>query len=192
MKKHFTVIILFVASQILIAQSDRSAKSVIVESNSKIGVLDPDHPDYKNGEHTIITALVDKNWNGDGMLMGKEATFTMDWQHVLNDQFVKLEFQNKRKSGNNEDIIFSATAFYKIVNDSTVVGNWFDNRGISFPLTGTIHENELIILWGNAETEMGKTIYRCTSNNEITVEDFILRNEKYIKFGYATYNRKDN
>jgi NRPS condensation-like uncharacterized protein len=191
MKKYRTLIALVVASLMLNAQSDKTSKLVMGESNSEIGILDDDNPDYKNEEHSIITVLVNKNWNGIGMLMGKKATFTMDWQRVLGNQFIKLEFQNKRKSGNTEDIIFRATAFYKIVNDTMVIGNWFDNRGISLPLKGSIKENELTILWGNDETEMGKTIYRYTSNNEITVKDFIMNNGKYIKFGYATYNTKD-
>jgi len=191
MKKHISVIILVVASLTLNAQSDKTPKSVVEETSSGIGILDADNPDYKNEEHSIITALVNKNWNGIGMLMGKKATFTMDWQRVLGNQFIKLKFQNKRKSGNTDDIIFRATAFYKIVNDTMVVGNWFDNRGMSLPLKGSIKKDELTILWGNDETEMGKTIYHYTSNNEITVEDFIMNNGKYIKFGYATYNTKD-
>ncbi len=191
MKKYITVIVLIFASLVLNAQSDKTSKSVVGKSNSEIGILDANNPDGENSEQSIITALVNKHWNGVGMLMSKKATFTMDWQRVLGNQFIKLEFQNKRKSKNNKDIIFRATAFYKIVNDTTVTGNWFDNRGMSFPLKGHIKENELTILWGSNETEMGKTIYRYTNDNIITVEDFIMNNGKYYKFGSATYNTKD-
>ena len=168
MKKSITVIISIIVSLVLNAQND------------------------KQREYSILTALIDKNWTGNGVLMGKEATFTMDWYRVLDNNFIKLEFQNTRKSVNNEDIIFRATAFYKIVNDTMVVGNWFDNRGMTFPLKGSIKKNELIIFWGNDETEMGKTIYHyINDNNEITVEDFVMNNGKYLKFGNATYNIKD-
>ena len=78
--------------------------------------------------------------------MGNDATFTMDWQRTLNNSFLKLEFQNKQKLGDNRYIVFNATAFYKIVNDTTVVGNWFDSRGVTFPLKGSLKENELIII----------------------------------------------
>ena len=148
--------------------------------------------DDKQKEYSIITALIDKNWIGSGVLMGKEATFTMEWQRVLRNKFIKLEFQNKRKLGDNEYLVFRATAFYKIVNDTMVVGNWFDNRGMSFPLKGSINENELTILWGNDDTEMGKTIYHyLRDNNKITVEDFVMNNGKYSNFGNASYNVKD-
>ena len=34
---------------------------------------------------------------------------------------------------------------------------------------------------------MGKTIYQYTANNEITVEDFVMKNGEYFKFGSARY-----
>jgi hypothetical protein len=169
MKKYITILVLLIVSFGLNAQSSDL--------------------DNKKKEHSIITALLDKNWTGTGVLMGKEASFTLDWQRVLRNQFIKLEFQNKRKSTDNEYIVFKATAFYKIVNDTMVVGNWFDNRGMTFPLKGSIKENELTILWGNDETEMGKTIYRyINDSNRISVEDFVFSNGKYLKFGTADYN----
>jgi len=172
MKKYITVFVLVIISLGLNAQSGNQ--------------------DDKQGEYSIIAALIDKNWTGAGILMGKEATFIMDWQRVLGNKFIKLEFQNKRKSGDNEYIVFKATAFYKMVNDTMVVGNWFDNRGMTFPLKGSINENELAILWGNEETEMGKTIYHHKKdNNEIIVEDFVKKNGKYSNFGSATYYVKE-
>lgn len=171
MKKYIAIIVLVIISLGLNAQSSNQ--------------------DEKQKEYSIITALIEKNWNGSGILMGKEATFTMDWQRVLSNKFIKLEFQNKRKLEDDKDIVFRATAFYKIMNDTMVVGNWFDNRGVTFPLNGYIIENEMTIFWGNDETERGKTIYSYTTNNVITVEDFIMNNGKYIKFGNATYNVKD-
>lgn len=147
--------------------------------------------DDKQKEFAIIKALLENNWEGSGILMRKEATFSMEWQRVLNNKFMKLEFHNKRKSADNENIVFKATAFYKIVNDTTVIGNWFDNRGVTFPLNGSVNEHEMTILWGNEETEMGKTIYSYSGDHTIAVEDFILSNGEYYKFGSATYNAKD-
>ena len=172
MKKYITTLVFVIISLGLNAQSGNQ--------------------ENKQKEYSIITSLIDKNWTGSGFLMGEEATFTMDWQRVLNNNFIKLEFENKRKSENNEYIVFSATAFYKIVNDTMIVGNWFDNRGMTFPLKGSIKKNELTIIWGNDETEMGKTIYHYINHNIIiTVEDFVMNNGKYYKFGNATYNIKD-
>jgi len=153
-----------------------------------IGSLALNAQNNKQQEHSILKELVDKKWIGNGVLMDKEATFNMQWQNVLDNTFLKLEFKNKRKSDTNEIIIFKATAFYKIVNDTEIVGNWFDNRGITFPLKGTIKKNELTILWENDEIEKGKTIYHYIKDrNELIVEDFIMINEKYTEFGKTTY-----
>ena len=141
-------------------------------------------------ENSIISVLVDKKWNGNGILIGKEATFMMHWQKVLQDNFIKLEFQNERKSDSGKDIVFTATAFYKKVNDTTVVGNWYGNRGVTFGLKGTTKENELTIFWGDENTEMGKTIYRY-SGDGIYVEDYIMNKGKYSKFATASYTVSD-
>ncbi|MBG6129486.1 uncharacterized protein YifN (PemK superfamily) [Aquimarina sp. EL_43] len=112
----------------------------------------------------------------------------MDWQSLWDGKFIKLDFQNKRKAKDNGEIVFLATAYYKIENDGKVVGNWFDNRGVSFPLRGTINDNVMTILWGSEETEKGKTIYHYHINSDkITVEDFILNKGEYFKFGNAIY-----
>ena len=146
--------------------------------------------DDKQKEHPIIKALIENNWIGTGVLMGNEATFTMDWHRVLGNKFIKLEFQNKRKSENNESIVFNATGYYKIVND-TILGTWFDNRGMTFPLKGSLEENNLTIVWGTDDTEMGKTIYQYINDNKISVQDFVMNNGNYFKFGSATYSIKE-
>ena len=40
-------------------------------------------------------------WEGTGTLFGNSATFRMEWQSVLNEKYLKLNFQNqfKDKSG---------------------------------------------------------------------------------------------
>jgi len=43
-------------------------------------------------EYSIIDELIDESWTGSGTLMGQEAIFTMDWQRVLGNKFIKLEF----------------------------------------------------------------------------------------------------
>ena len=148
--------------------------------------------DVRQNEYPIIDALLDSNWSGAGHLMGKDATFTMDWKRVLSNKFIKLEFQNKWISEDDERIIFKATALYQIVNNNMLVGSWFDNRGMILPLSGTINENELTILWGNEDTEMGKTIYYYNkATKKITVADFVMTEGKYAAFGSATYVKND-
>ncbi len=123
--------------------------------------------------------------------MGSEATFNMRWQWQLDNSFISLEFQNKRKLANGDDVVFKASAYYKPTSDSTVEGYWFDSRGISFPLKGTISDNTLTINWGSPETEQGITTYKLTEDSRIHVIDYISKNNQRIQFGEVLYEKNE-
>jgi hypothetical protein len=111
----------------------------------------------------IVDKLVSKPWEGSGVLMGSPADFKMNWEWTLNKQFLRLTFQNKRKAENGNEQIFMAEAFYKPVNDSLVKGSWFDSRGLSFPLSGTIEDRKLTVLWGSPKPKKAKQFIRWTA-----------------------------
>ena len=128
------------------------------------------------------------NWEGSGTLYNSGATFSMEWEQVLNKQFYRLNFLN---SLNNGAFSMSAHGYYKIDGDS-VTGYWLDSRGVSFPLTGVIEEQMLIIHWGTADFEQGRTEYVLLASGEIEVKDFVLRNGEYAQFGNAIYQQKQD
>jgi len=130
------------------------------------------------------------DWTGKGTLMGQTASFTMQWSWQLEHQFLRLKFQNMRIPKDRTPQTLTAHAYYSITNDSTVIGTWFDSRGITLPLSGTIKDDVLTIFWGDSETEQGKTIYTYdTARNKMGVTDYILSAEKYHKFGTAVYEK---
>lgn len=126
------------------------------------------------------------SWEGKGTLMGSEAHFKMNWNNVLDDQFLKLEFTSKGTS-NGEEILFHAMAMYQ--PDENWKGTWFDSRGIRFDVNGTAEENTLTVEWGSPEIEQGRTVYSIRGENEMTVTDYINQNGTYSKFGEAVYHR---
>ncbi len=136
---------------------------------------------------TIFDQFEGNKWTGTGTLMGSPATFTMVWSQELDGAFYHLSFENRRKGQEASDIVFKAEAYYRMGEDSSVVGSWFDSRGITLPLTGEATKEELTILWGSPETEQGKTVYTLKSDDTVQVTDYILRGEEYLKFGEATY-----
>lgn len=129
-------------------------------------------------------------WKGSGTLLGSEAEFMMNWQSVLENQFLKLEFQNKRTSDNGDELILTSHAYYQIKSDSLFKGTWFDSRGITFPVRGILKDSTFTVNWGSPETEQGKTIYTLTSEAEVTVTDFFLKETTYVKFGEAIYQQR--
>lgn len=142
------------------------------------------------GNQELIQSITENSWQGKGVLMGVSATFKMDWEFVLDKQFLKLNFSSTRLGTDRSKITFGAHAYYKI-DESKIIGNWFDSRGIVLSLTGEINGNQLMILWGSVDTEQGKTIYTLVNENKISVKDYILQNEKYVKFGEANYTHVD-
>ena len=127
------------------------------------------------------------SWEGSGTLMGSETDFKMNWDKILDGQFIRLTFTSKR-TANEEEILFHASATYR-PNDENWQGTWFDSRGISFDVTGTVEEYALSVEWGSPDIEQGCTVYEMTGENEMTVTDYVNQNGTYSKFGEAVYQK---
>ena len=137
-----------------------------------------------------LTELITAHpWSGSGTLMGSPAAFEMHWQWELDERFLKLEFKNSRQTADGREISFRAHAYYRVVGDSLLEGNWFDSRGVTFPLQGLIKGNEITVEWGSEETEMGRTVYVLKSPGEMAVTDYVFSDGRYSKFGEAAYKK---
>ena len=128
-------------------------------------------------------------WEGQGKLFGLDATFSMTWESVLGQQFVRLTFQNSIETDSGTARTLKAQAFYKPTGTAEFEGTWFDSRGVVQPLRGSVEAETLTVLWGTPETEQGRTIYRLVDKNQIEVEDFVLRDGEWAQFGSASYRR---
>lgn len=135
---------------------------------------------------TFFDTATKKKWKGEGILLGAEATFEMKWGKVLGGQFYQLTFQNERITETGK-ITFNAMGFYKPKEDGLFEGTWLDSRGLSFPLKGTVANNQLVVDWGTPDTEVGKSIYTINTDGTISVEDYIQQEGKSTNFGKATY-----
>lgn len=124
-------------------------------------------------------------WTGMGSLFGQEATFTMHWENILENKFMKLTFMNQFKDKSGNEMSMHANGYYDLDQNK---GYWFDSRGMMLPLKLELNENSLTVLWGDASAEKGKTIYTL-NKGEIDVQDFVFRNDQYIPFGKANYKK---
>ena len=138
-------------------------------------------------DQDLVQKLTSKTWSGKGALMGTDAVFEMKWSWSLDNAFLTLEFMNERMGSNGEFITFKANSFYKIDDEGEISGTWFDNRGITFPLSGKLDDHKMTINWGSPETEEGRTVYQLNDNGGITVTDYIQRDGEYLRFGGAEY-----
>ncbi len=126
------------------------------------------------------------HWEGKGTLMGNPATFRMQWSTSLNNQFIQLKFSNSFTDKQGIMRTLESRAYY---NFNTRQGVWVDSRGVILPLKLEFTSNTLTVLWGNTQTEQGKTIYK-VEKSTIKVEDHVLNKGNYFLFGTASYNKK--
>ncbi|MDT7831639.1 hypothetical protein RQM59_04565 [Flavobacteriaceae bacterium S356] len=141
-----------------------------------------------NSEDTRQTLLKEilGRWEGKGTLMGNQATFQMQWNTALNNKFVQLTFSNTFTDKQGITRTLASKAYYNL---NTKKGVWIDSRGMILPLALDFTTDTLTVLWGDAHTEQGKTIYK-VADNDIQTEDYVLKNEQYFLFGRASYVRK--
>lgn len=137
------------------------------------------------GQNEEFLKTFSGNWKGEGQLFGTLAKFEMTWTETLGSQFIRLEFQNSFER-NSVTYEMQAMAMYRF-GDAKISGTWYDSRGQTLPLTATYENHTLTVLWGDENTEQGKTVYKLTDYKEIVVTDFVLKEGVYSEFGKAKY-----
>jgi hypothetical protein len=126
------------------------------------------------------------DWQGAGEVRGMASAQLMSWEPVLDGKFLRLSFDNRMTADDGTEWRFSAQALYRIQDDGTIAGNWFDSRGARFPLTGSIGEDDtLTILWGTEDTERGRTSYRLTATGLEVTDEVMTEEGGWRVFGRA-------
>jgi hypothetical protein len=130
-------------------------------------------------------------WQGTGEVRGMESAQRMSWEPVLDGQFLRLSFDNRMSGEDGREWHFSAQAFYRIEDDGTIAGTWFDSRGVSFPLSGSIGEDDtLTISWGTDDTERGRTSYRLAAAGLEVTDEVLLPEGGWRTFGRTRLTRQ--
>ena len=113
----------------------------------------------------------------------------MEWEWVLEQQFVSLTFENRIQDADGTERILKAQAFYRLIEAGRFDGTWFDSRGIVPPLEGNAEQSILTTLWGTPETEQGRTVYHFLDESRVEMEDSVLEGDQWHPFGHAIYRR---
>lgn len=117
------------------------------------------------------------DWQGTGEVRGMASVQQMSWQPVLDGSFLRLTFDNRMSAADGKEWQFQAHGYYRIQDDGTITGTWFDSRGASFPLSGTVDDGStMTIQWGTGDTERGRSSYRLAAG-ELEVTDEVLSRE---------------
>ena len=137
-----------------------------------------------------LFAALTGHWQGTGEVRGMPSKQEMRWEPVLDGQFLRLSFDNRMTAPDGKEWRFQAQSYYRVQADGAIAGTWFDSRGVSFPLVGTVEPGgALTILWGTAETERGRSSYRISDAGLEVIDEVQGPDGAWRTFGRTTLTR---
>ena len=121
-------------------------------------------------------------WRGTGTMFGNPSEATLSVRPVLGGRFLELGY---RAGG------FEGRAMYHFIDGGRWRAQWFDNRGMSFPIEAFYIERSLTAEWGSAETEQGRTLYLLRPDGRLSVTDSVRRDGAYRVFSSHLFEKAD-
>ena len=130
------------------------------------------------------------SWAGEGKAFGRPSRPEMKWESTLNGKFIKLSYRTLIQTPKGDEV-FEGHGYYKSLGAGKYQGNWFDSQGSSHPISAVFANDALTANWGTQQTELGKTIYRLTSPDEMELIDSVQKKDgTWQEFGRARLKRK--
>lgn len=152
----------------------------IVGSTISIGANAADSLDFLKGE-----------WSGSGTMFGSDASIRQSWRPALNGAFTTLHLRVRIAGENGTNLVFEGTGYYQELPDETLSGVWLDSNGDLYPLQATVESKTLTVLWGNEETESGRSSYQLLEDGSLKVVDSVAEEDGNLRdFAYAALSRR--
>ncbi len=130
-------------------------------------------------------------WQGTGTTSGMPSVQRLQWEPVLDAAFVRLTLENRMTTKEGQEWRFQAQAFYKVSPDGGITGTWFDSRGLTFPLAGSVDAaGVLTIAWGSDDTERGRSHYRIADGALEVTDEAQGKDGALAVFGRSTLKRE--
>jgi len=135
----------------------------------------------------MVFAKLEGRWIGSGVLLGRPAEFTMDWQ-IGTEGFVRLVFSNAwvGEEGNRTPVLSSEATY--LPGESSALGVWLDDRPQRLTLEAALTDSTIMTSW-TAEAEEGRTEYVVRSPEEVVVRDIVYVDGSERPFAEAIYRR---
>jgi hypothetical protein len=147
-------------------------------------------PAMGQGEKSIRN--FEGTWVGSGKSMGMTSSMQLKWEWVLDQKFLRLTLNNEMQSSGGQKQNFAGHAYYQpSTAGDKFTAQWFDSRGISFPITGSFDGTTLTSDWGSPDKEEGRSIYKLIDAETMEVVDSVkLKDGTWREFGRATVKRQ--
>lgn len=123
------------------------------------------------------------SWSGPCDAWGVQATCTSTWRSGLNPVLVVQDYAIV--GAEDEAPIFAGRGLYRIV-DGQVNGVWEDSRGVIQDLSGSYKDGVLRVIWGEAQTEIGRSVY-AWEDGSLNAKDSVLTDDGWRDFMTISY-----
>lgn len=127
-------------------------------------------------------------WRSDGNAFGQPAQSTMQWGPVMDGCFWQLSYVIETNPDTDSANTFNGRGIHRHMEGS-VSGQWIDNWGAMHDLRGSVSDTELIVFWGEATDQLGRSRYELTEDGAIQVTDWILTDEGWQQFNDNRFER---
>ncbi|MFT3805870.1 hypothetical protein [Arenimonas sp.] len=132
-------------------------------------------------------------WQGKGEVRGMSADVRLRFEATLDGQGRRLSFHNTMTDMHGKAWLFLAEAIYLCAPDGNCRGQWQDSRGMVLPLSTRSQADRVIVDWGDADSERGRTTYRVMPDGSLEIEDEVLdKSGAWKVFGRTKARRLGN
>jgi hypothetical protein len=111
------------------------------------------------------------HWRGVGTVRGMQADIDLTFRPALAGQAHHLRFSNLMRGEDGREWRFLAEATYLCSDAGVCRGHWYDSRGAILPLTARSQARALVVEWGDAATERGRTTYAIQDDGALAIID---------------------
>ena len=134
-------------------------------------------------EQAAAPASMLGHWSSDCDAWGVPATCTATWSVGKHQSHLVQDYAISRQADGVQ--IFAGRGLYRFDN-AAVDGVWEDSRGVIQHLSGTYDNGQLKVIWGDAQTEIGRSIYTF-DDNVLSVRDAVLTDQGWREFMSIDY-----
>jgi hypothetical protein len=131
-------------------------------------------------------------WQGNGEVSGMRATIALRFRPAFGGRGYHLDFENRMRGKDDKALVFAAEALYRCDVDGTCRGHWYDSRGMILPLSATTEDDRLVVNWGDASTERGRTSYRLDDGTLRITDEVLGKDGAWRVFGTTTAERAED
>lgn len=128
-------------------------------------------------------------WHGTGEVRGMAATLTLAFAPALGGRAHRLSFDNRMRAADGREWPFAAEAVYLCDGGAACRGHWYDTRGAILPLAAREQADALVVDWGDAASERGRTTYRLDAEALEVTDEVLGKDGEWKVFGRSRLAR---